>query len=48
MHQIDTFVLDEIVLSFSVGTFGLLIGKLDEGMRECSQSGGNRNLKLHF
>jgi hypothetical protein len=35
-------------LSVSGGTFGILIGKLDERTRECSRSGGNCNVKFAF
>ena len=35
-------------MSSSGGTWGLLIGKLDERMRECSRSGGNCNMKFAF
>ena len=32
----------------SGGSWGILIGKLDEGMRECSRSGGDCNIKFAF
>ena len=32
----------------SGGSWGVLIGKLDEGMRECSRSGGDCNIKFAF